>query len=1266
MAFDDSSGSVNLGSAHGSIVVSLDDAQRQIDSQIGNMERGIMSSFGRIGSRVQDMGMNMTKMFAPVTGFVVGGIAAFAKFDDVLVEIEARTGATAEQMEMVRATAIQMGQDTAFSATQASEGMLELMSSGFDLEETMSALPDVLNLAAAGMLELGFASDAVTDVLAQFSMGAEDAGMVADALAQASGSSSATIQSLIEGFANVGPIAANFGLDVRQTAAALSVFSENGIKGARAGTSLKSMLTNMASDVPKVTGMWDSLGVSMFDAEGQMRDFDDIIDDLNVAMEGMSDEERIRTIKTLGGAYGQTGLSALLAADGIDTMLDSMEDATNAQELGEARMRSFKGVVNQLKSSLETIMIQVIGPLVEDFLQPLVEEVVRLLNVFNAWLTANPHLAKALSVILGVLAVIGPVVTAFGIAISTVLSPIGLLLLGLWSLKDAFVPILEKFSFFIDDLKNFGLQEALLGIFGMGTFGETMQSSLEGLLVQLGWTRDSAIGIVENLWNTLVQIHERIVKPIGDALDILLGFYDRVMMTLKSQGIVKAIQFFFKNVGKRLKQMGKPLGNIVKDIGGSIAGKLGDIAKQLGVAFVAWIQDVVPELVSGLSDMGEAFVDWITPIIPQVLAKLGDLLMAIGTWIWSASQQLVASMFRLGAAFINWIGPIIGELLPKLGEFIGAIIEWILSDAIPMLVIAVASLAVTLVAWIVDAIPLVLPALVQFMAAIAGFIVNDLIPGVLSFGVEIGKGLLSGIANGVVNLASFLWMNVFQPGLIAIAEWFTSGQAATDLTAVGVAIIGGILDAMAASEDIVSRLWTDVLQPMLTDLAEWFTSGQAATDLTAVGVAIIGGILDAMAASEDIVSGLWTKVFQPMLVALKEWFESGQAATDIAGFVTALWDKIKEAFAFLGAEASALWTDMFLPMLIALKEWFESGQAATDIAGFVTALWDKIKEAFASVGGEVSALWTDLIKPMILSVINYFKSGKAATDFANLVKELLVVFETALADLGTWATDNIVQPIVDAIDGLLDLIQPGLDLLKTGMEDTFNGIASAVGSIVDGIVGAIEAFVNSAIGIVNGLIGNFNTLARTLGLGTIDLIAKVNFTGPEVGEIGTGRLPPGLDPDQIPGGQAGTPFTGSGPVDGFAGFVHNREAIVPAGGMSVHPGKGGVELRGLENVMSRITSNISSVFDGIDRNLINSFVGAANNAQMAMATAGGDGADGVGGNAGITINGDIILELSESVLRDPEMVERARQFGNEFRDGVITNDDIMSRLRGRS
>lgn len=808
--------SFNLGNAHGIITLdasgvnnAVQQAQRSFDSMLGNIGGNVQ----RMGQHMRGIGMQTTLAFAPITAFVTGGIRAFADFDATLTEIEARTGATAEQMELVRATALQFGQDSAFSATAASEAMLQLLSSGYDLEQTFTALPDVLNLAAAGTLDLGYAADAVTDILAQFSQGADQAGVVADALVQAAGSSSATVDDLIAAFVNAGPTAHNFGMSIEETSAALAVFSENGIKGSDAGTQLKTMLTQMAQQVPATLEMWDQLGVSMWDSAGNMRDLDDIIDDLNIAMEGMSDQERITAIQTLAGSYGQTGLSALLAADGIDQMEAAMANAADAETVAAAQMSSFRGATNMLKSSLETISINVLGPLVENYVQPLIEGVTVLANRFNAWATANPQLAAGLGLVLGVLAMLGPTImiggqalivigmglSAVGAAMAFVLSPIGLLIVAIVGLYLAF-------------RTNF------LGI----------RDFLQPFIDLVGETLPGAI-------DQVVLAFRLFITPVQAFLSSLRN----------GASITEAFAFAWSRAALILPMAWDTFKNALLSTFGVLGGWLWD-----NIFAPAW------DALSNYFSSGAAWAD----------------LSAFGTWLRGALKVAWDALADVGGwLFDNLIAPAIGALADYIGSGaavadLGSFAGWLL-ERMGEAWTALGALG----KWAYDT--FVSPVATELSGYLSsGAAVADL----RAFGDWL-KDALATAWSALGNLGQWAWENLVIPMITALTGYINTGGLAVDMNAFGVWLRGAFETGWRLTFEAVGGIarwaWDTFVQPIITALTggapgEGGTAGGGGP-LEGLGRNLLQWTADAIAfLLIDAPRWVWNNILSPILTGL--------------------------------------------------------------------------------------------------------------------------------------------------------------------------------------------------------------------------------------------------------------------------------------------------------------------------------------------------------------------------------------------------------------
>lgn len=418
----------------------------------------------RIGASMTSLGSQLTVLTSPLMNFGSEGLNVAADFDSSMRQISARTGIVGADLDAIRETALQMGADTAFSAQQAADAFLELLSSGQSAEDALATLPSVLDAAAASGADLGSAADDVTNILASFRLPANSARRVVNALSRAANSSSADMGDLGQAFANVGGIAADFGLSVDDTAAIFAVFAENGIKGAEAGTQLRSMLQNMARNTDDVADAWDMFGSSLYDAQGNMRSLPVVLNEIEAAAANMTDQQRQQAFMSLAGSYGILGLTALTAGGDIGQMLGAMEGSASAADVAGARMGGWQGATDALRGSIETLQIRALTPLMDNVLTPLLNDhITPLINKVSDWAAENPQLAGtiiavgAAASIGGIaLAGLGAVISGLGVIIGGVLTvglgPLGIGIALVGGLIAAYMTNFLGFKDWVDDL----------------------------------------------------------------------------------------------------------------------------------------------------------------------------------------------------------------------------------------------------------------------------------------------------------------------------------------------------------------------------------------------------------------------------------------------------------------------------------------------------------------------------------------------------------------------------------------------------------------------------------------------------------------------------------------------------------------------------------------------------------------------------------------------------------------------------------------------
>lgn len=248
---------------------------------IGAQMKELGASFKSVGDQMQAIGRSMTmKVTAPILAGFGAAIKEGAEFDKQMSAVAAVSGASAEEFENLRDSAMEYGEKSVFSAKESADALYYMGLAGWDAQDSMDALGGVLDLAAAGATDLGIASDIVTDGMTAFGMSANEAGRFSNVMAAAMSNSNTNIEMLGESFEKVAPVAGTLGYSVEDVTLALGLMANNGIKASIAGTSLNRLLTNMANPTDTMAAAMDTLGVSLDDGAGNMLTFEQVMQDL--------------------------------------------------------------------------------------------------------------------------------------------------------------------------------------------------------------------------------------------------------------------------------------------------------------------------------------------------------------------------------------------------------------------------------------------------------------------------------------------------------------------------------------------------------------------------------------------------------------------------------------------------------------------------------------------------------------------------------------------------------------------------------------------------------------------------------------------------------------------------------------------------------------------------------------------------------------------------------------------------------------------------
>ena len=255
-------------------------------------------------------------------------------FSSSMSNVQALSGATAEEMEQLEQSARDLGASTIFSATDVSDAFGYMALAGWDTEDMLQGVNGVLNLAAAGNMDLARASDIVTDYLTAFGLEAKDAGGFVDQMAYAMANSNTDVEQLGEAYKNVAATAGSLGYSVEDTTAVLMTMADAGVKGGEAGTGLSAIMTRLATDTKSCASQLEEYGVHVYDEQGNMNDLASILEGVRGVWNGLSTEEQAALAKTIAGQSHYSQFATIMQGlqEGTDGASSSFRENTDALE----------------------------------------------------------------------------------------------------------------------------------------------------------------------------------------------------------------------------------------------------------------------------------------------------------------------------------------------------------------------------------------------------------------------------------------------------------------------------------------------------------------------------------------------------------------------------------------------------------------------------------------------------------------------------------------------------------------------------------------------------------------------------------------------------------------------------------------------------------------------------------------------------------------------------------------------------------------------
>jgi TP901 family phage tail tape measure protein len=750
-----------------------------------------------VQSALKSAGSTLTKsLTTPLLGVGAASVKVTSDFESAMSQVAATMGKSKSEIKDLENFALKMGSTTAFSATEAAEGLNVLAMSGLDANEQMSALPSVLNLASAGAMSLESSASYVTGTVKGFSDTMDNAAYYTDLMAKGATLANTDVSALGEAMSSGAATASSYGQTADSMTLSLLKLAEQNVTGSEAATALNRAMADLYTPTTSAKKALDDLGVSAYDSSGEARDFNDVVDDLNGALSGMSTEQQNALKNTIFTTYGLQAFNKMTTSstDTVQKFKDGLADASgSAADQAKEQLDNLKGAVTLLKSALEGAGIS-IGSRLTPYLKKLADFITDLVTKFNNLSDSQKDTIVKFGLIA---AAVGPVMLILSKLIGAVLSiksgfsklsgigkvfegitgPVGLVIAVIAILVAAFVTLIktnEKFrkviSRILDDIKK-KFEDFTQGIVDrINELGFNFEDITDAL--SAAWK-----GFCDILVPLFTNAFEMISDVIGGVLDVILGVVDVFIGIFTGD---------FGQIVTGLKEQFGGIVDIVTGIFGNLIGAVGGVAskilEKLGLQeasdkirdFFNGIKDFIlsfPETIAGAID---AIITFFTQTIPNAIESLG---ISIEIFFTITIPQMFANLGNAISNFVNSIISFFTVTIPQaLSNFanvtipnaINAVINWFvylperIASALETLLGTIVKFGLNAYNWAVTTIPKVISSIVTFFQQLPGKIgifLSNTIQKIVQFGTsvaqkatEAGKNFLSNLVNNVKNL----------------------------------------------------------------------------------------------------------------------------------------------------------------------------------------------------------------------------------------------------------------------------------------------------------------------------------------------------------------------------------------------------------------------------------------------------------------------------------------------------------------------------------
>ena len=862
------------------------------------------------GDKISDVGQKLLPVTAGVTALGTIAVKTGADFDSAMSKVAAVSGATGSEMDALREKAREMGSKTKFSASEAAEAMNYMAMAGWKTNDMLSGIEGIMNLAAASGEDLASTSDIVTDALTAFGLSASDSGHFADILAAASSNANTSVSMMGETFKYAAPVLGSLGYSAEDSAIAIGLMANAGIKSSQAGTALRSAITNLAKPTDTVASAMEQYGISLTDSSGKMYSLRELMEQLRQKLGGLSEAEQAQAAASLFGKEAMSGMLAIIngspvdfekLSNAIDTCSDTVDGYNGTTEKMAAVMQdNLAGQVTILKSQLEELAISF-----SDILMPTIRSIVsRIQELVDKLNQLDPRTKETIAKIALVAAALGPMLVVLGKTISsvgTVFSAVsklpalfsavqggigaitGALGVSLGPLLAIIAAVAALVAAFVHLWKtNDEFKSNIIGIWEQikSTFTELTQGITDRLNA-LGFDFESFTDVLKAAWdglcNLLAPIFEGVFQNISNIFleftGVLLGLLDALIGLFTGdweqcwngiKGIFTSIWDFIVNTFRNIMNTLKGVADVVlgwfgtswNEVWTSISNTFTTIVtaiQTVATAVFTAIRDFFTTIFTAIYNFFSTIFNAIYNVVSTVFQAIHNVITTVWNAIYTTLEPLITAFGYLFQTIFEAIQIIVGRVMDWISEKIRAIWNAIVAFLTPILE-GIRTTFETIWNAISNTISTVLTAIQDVVTtvwnAVSGFISSVLsaIWNVVSSIWNSISGTISSVTNAIFSVVSSIWNQISS----AVSNVLNAIRSV--VSSVWNSIKSTISNVMQSISSTVSSIWDNIRSAVSDKISGIKSTIQNGFD-AAVGY-IKGLASDAWNWGRDIIQGI--------------------------------------------------------------------------------------------------------------------------------------------------------------------------------------------------------------------------------------------------------------------------------------------------------------------------------------------------------------------------------------------------------------------------